>query len=250
MFNLVGLALTFSLCPLPLTFHRISAVHLTEAPTQAPLGAVTPAKNSRWHWDSFHLAPCILPPGVVLRSETRRCHIRQLPLVTPEQDLGSWAGRSRLLTCPTLELTTPTPSPSSTQPVRNQLQDASVPPGGAKSPWKPWCSGKYLHLLLKHAVRYCEILQKEDHYNSKIIIQPLFFIPLIYATLLQNILSYGVLFSMVLRKETVHFSRKTPLGEGCKKERQGVDLKALWTELEGLGNGVRPLILPSPPGPS
>lgn len=86
-------------------------------------------------------------------------------------------------------------------------------------------------------MRYCEILQKEDNYNSKIIIQPLFFILLRYATLLQNILSYGVLFSMVLRKETVHFSRKTPLGEGCKKERQGVGLKALWTELEGLGNG-------------
>lgn len=115
MFNLVGLALTFGLCPLPLTFHRVNAVHLTEIPTQTPLEAITPAKNSKWHWDSFRLAPCILPPGVVLRSETGRCHIGQLPLVTPEQDLDSWAGRSRLLTCPTLELTTPTPSPSSTQ---------------------------------------------------------------------------------------------------------------------------------------
>jgi len=39
---------------------------------------------------------------------------------------------------------------------------------------------------------------------------------------------------MVFRKETVHFSRKAPLGKGCKKERWEGGLRALWTELEGL----------------
>lgn len=55
MFNLVGLALTFGLCPLPLTCPTVNVVHLSEAQTQAPLEAIPPAKNSRWHWNSFHL---------------------------------------------------------------------------------------------------------------------------------------------------------------------------------------------------
>lgn len=70
--------------------------------------------------------------------------------------------------------------------------------------------------------------------NSKIMIQLLFLILLRCATCCKIFSLPGFWFRLHSEKKTVHFSRKTPLGKACKRERQEVGLRALWTELEGL----------------
>lgn len=95
MFDLAGLALTFGLCPLPLTCPTVKVVHLAEIQIRAPLEAVTRPRTQGGTGTVFILGPCTLPSGVVLRSETEGGCIRQLPRVPHEQDLAPGLGGLR-----------------------------------------------------------------------------------------------------------------------------------------------------------